>query len=212
MKQLVLGERRRHVFSQAPCLGRFWPTTGGRQAMGGGGNVGCCPASGTVVEDPSDVTTMTSGTSISATLTSPINVADQRLPTGRPALQRMSMTARITDQSRMPATAICAGRQRSVSPRVRSEALNRAFANGVHAQIVTFGCICCPSSQSGFSSSVLRQLFTVSWPFARQMQVLADARPSGHAEKPDLGSAVCDGDSLGLNGPKAGSGATAGRS
>ena len=63
----------------------FWPTSGRSESQwGGGGTVrllSCKPETNARIEDPRDVTTMTNGTNISATLTNPINVADQRLPT-----------------------------------------------------------------------------------------------------------------------------------
>ena len=57
------------------------------------------------MEDPSDVTTVTIGTNITTTPTSPISSADQRLPsrTTRRRCSGYSITARIADQSRMPA-------------------------------------------------------------------------------------------------------------
>ena len=73
------------VATSAHASVSFWPTSGRSASHGGGGGtvrlLSCKPETNSSMEDPSDVTTMTNGTSISATLTNPINVADQRLPT-----------------------------------------------------------------------------------------------------------------------------------
>jgi hypothetical protein len=57
------------------------------------------------MEVASDVTTMTIGPNATATPTSPISTADQRLPS-QPARRRCSgysITANIADQAKMPA-------------------------------------------------------------------------------------------------------------
>jgi hypothetical protein len=75
---------------------------------GGGGTVrvwSCRLETSEIIDDPSAVTAMTIGTIMIAMPTSPISSADQRLPT-RTARRRCSgysITARIADQSRMPA-------------------------------------------------------------------------------------------------------------
>ena len=86
----------------------FWPTSGSSASRGGGGGIDrlwfCTAETSENIEDPSDVTTMTIGTSSKTMLTSPISSADQRLPirTARRRCSGFSITARIIDQSRMP--------------------------------------------------------------------------------------------------------------
>ena len=96
------------VATSAQVSVSFWPTSGRSASHGGGGGTVrlwfCKPETSEYMEDPSDVTTVTIGTSITATPTSPISSADQRLPsrTTRRRCSGYSITARITDQSRMP--------------------------------------------------------------------------------------------------------------
>ena len=93
----VFGERRRQVGGhERPGLRQFLADQRevGRAMTGGGGTARlwfCRPTNSEYMEDASDVTTMTIGTSITATPTSPISSADQRLPSldGQTEMQRI---------------------------------------------------------------------------------------------------------------------------